>query len=146
MEAFSASIILFLGRAWDGITDPLIGYAVSKSGRTRIGKLIPWWVCVAVNIRLLPKIRPEFTNIYTTYFEHIYDSGLCALFTQDCFHNATWGPIVCHALVYPTGHHVLFLQFQLVLHMVLSVWHPHECKHTTTIICPQFSVILHIQC
>ncbi|KAG1962180.1 sodium-dependent lysophosphatidylcholine symporter [Pimephales promelas] len=44
MDAFSASIILFLGRAWDAITDPLIGYAVSKSGRTRIGKLIPWIV------------------------------------------------------------------------------------------------------
>ncbi|XP_051947191.1 sodium-dependent lysophosphatidylcholine symporter 1-like [Xyrauchen texanus] len=44
MGAFSASIILFLGRAWDAITDPLIGYTVSKSGRTRIGKLIPWIV------------------------------------------------------------------------------------------------------
>ncbi|KAI2649859.1 Sodium-dependent lysophosphatidylcholine symporter 1 [Labeo rohita] len=44
MSAFSASIILFLGRAWDAISDPLIGYAVSKSGRTRIGKLIPWIV------------------------------------------------------------------------------------------------------
>ncbi|XP_073679208.1 sodium-dependent lysophosphatidylcholine symporter 1-like [Garra rufa] len=44
MEAFSASIILFLGRAWDAISDPLIGYAVSKSGRTRYGKLIPWIV------------------------------------------------------------------------------------------------------
>uniref|UniRef100_A0A672RBM9 Sodium-dependent lysophosphatidylcholine symporter 1-like n=1 Tax=Sinocyclocheilus grahami TaxID=75366 RepID=A0A672RBM9_SINGR len=44
MGAFSASIILFLGRAWDAISDPLIGYAVSKSGRTRIGKLIPWIV------------------------------------------------------------------------------------------------------
>ncbi|TRY89879.1 hypothetical protein DNTS_030356 [Danionella cerebrum] len=42
MEAFYASIILFLGKVWDAITDPLIGYAVSKSGRTRIGKFIPW--------------------------------------------------------------------------------------------------------
>uniref|UniRef100_A0A8C1YTV6 Si:ch211-224l10.4 n=1 Tax=Cyprinus carpio TaxID=7962 RepID=A0A8C1YTV6_CYPCA len=44
MGAFSASIILFLGRAWDAISDPLIGYAVSKSGQTRTGKLIPWIV------------------------------------------------------------------------------------------------------
>ncbi|XP_056305381.1 sodium-dependent lysophosphatidylcholine symporter 1 isoform X2 [Danio aesculapii] len=44
MEAFYASLILFLGRAWDAVTDPLVGYAVSKSGRTRIGKLIPWIV------------------------------------------------------------------------------------------------------
>ncbi|XP_072553402.1 sodium-dependent lysophosphatidylcholine symporter 1-like [Salminus brasiliensis] len=44
MKPFYVSIILFLGRAWDGVTDPMVGYAVSKSGRTRIGKLIPWIV------------------------------------------------------------------------------------------------------
>ncbi|KAL7864663.1 hypothetical protein AOLI_G00160830 [Acnodon oligacanthus] len=44
MKPFYVSVILFLGRAWDGITDPLVGYAVSKSGRTRFGKLIPWIV------------------------------------------------------------------------------------------------------
>ncbi|XP_041955426.1 sodium-dependent lysophosphatidylcholine symporter 1 [Alosa sapidissima] len=44
MNPFNVSFILFLGRAWDAITDPLVGYAVSKSGRTRIGKLIPWIV------------------------------------------------------------------------------------------------------
>ncbi|XP_010873830.1 sodium-dependent lysophosphatidylcholine symporter 1 [Esox lucius] len=44
MEAFYASLILFLGRAWDAMTDPLVGYMVTKSGRTRIGKLIPWIV------------------------------------------------------------------------------------------------------
>ncbi|KAG9269521.1 sodium-dependent lysophosphatidylcholine symporter 1-like [Astyanax mexicanus] len=45
MQPYYVSIILFLGRAWDAVTDPLVGYAVSKSGRTRIGKLIPWIVC-----------------------------------------------------------------------------------------------------
>ncbi|XP_071391282.1 sodium-dependent lysophosphatidylcholine symporter 1-like [Centroberyx affinis] len=44
MDAFYASLILFMGRAWDAITDPIIGYMVSKSRRTRIGKLIPWIV------------------------------------------------------------------------------------------------------
>lgn len=44
MSPFYVSFILFLGRAWDAVTDPLVGYAVSKSGRTRIGKLIPWIV------------------------------------------------------------------------------------------------------
>ncbi|XP_057175745.1 sodium-dependent lysophosphatidylcholine symporter 1-like isoform X2 [Triplophysa rosa] len=44
MGASYASIILFLGRAWDAVTDPMIGYAVSKSRRTRFGKLIPWIV------------------------------------------------------------------------------------------------------
>ncbi|KAM4609737.1 sodium-dependent lysophosphatidylcholine symporter 1 [Polymixia lowei] len=44
MDAFYASLILFLGRAWDAVTDPIVGYMVSKSGRTCIGKLIPWIV------------------------------------------------------------------------------------------------------
>ncbi|XP_071391275.1 sodium-dependent lysophosphatidylcholine symporter 1 isoform X5 [Centroberyx affinis] len=44
MDAFYASLILFMGRAWDAITDPIVGYMVSKSKRTRIGKLIPWIV------------------------------------------------------------------------------------------------------
>ncbi|MBN3306278.1 NLS1 protein, partial [Amia calva] len=44
MEAFYVSLILFLGRAWDAITDPLVGYLVSRSGKTRFGKLIPWAV------------------------------------------------------------------------------------------------------
>nr|XP_021330194.1 sodium-dependent lysophosphatidylcholine symporter 1-like [Danio rerio] len=50
MGAFYASLILFLGRAWDAVTDPLIGYAVSKSGRTRIGKLIPWLVYWVISV------------------------------------------------------------------------------------------------
>ncbi|XP_063065376.1 sodium-dependent lysophosphatidylcholine symporter 1 [Engraulis encrasicolus] len=44
MAPFYVSFILFLGRAWDAVTDPIVGYIVSKSGRTRIGKLIPWIV------------------------------------------------------------------------------------------------------
>ncbi|XP_076840810.1 sodium-dependent lysophosphatidylcholine symporter 1-like isoform X2 [Brachyhypopomus gauderio] len=47
MSAFYVSIILFLGRAWDAVTDPLVGYAVSRTGRTRFGKLIPWMVYTA---------------------------------------------------------------------------------------------------
>ncbi|XP_058246112.1 sodium-dependent lysophosphatidylcholine symporter 1-B-like isoform X2 [Hemibagrus wyckioides] len=44
MEAFYVSLILFVTRVWDAVTDPLIGYLVSKSGRTPIGKLLPWSV------------------------------------------------------------------------------------------------------
>ncbi|XP_078593931.1 sodium-dependent lysophosphatidylcholine symporter 1-B-like [Branchiostoma floridae x Branchiostoma japonicum] len=36
-----ASVILFGGRAWDAITDPLVGFLVSKTN-TRWGKLRPW--------------------------------------------------------------------------------------------------------
>ncbi|XP_069739860.1 sodium-dependent lysophosphatidylcholine symporter 1-like isoform X3 [Narcine bancroftii] len=42
METFYASLILFIGRAWDAFTDPVVGFLVSKSRRTRFGKLLPW--------------------------------------------------------------------------------------------------------
>ncbi|KAF0035662.1 hypothetical protein F2P81_010974 [Scophthalmus maximus] len=44
MEALYVSMILFVSRAWDAVTDPLVGYLVTRSRRTPIGKLLPWWV------------------------------------------------------------------------------------------------------
>ncbi|XP_023847660.1 sodium-dependent lysophosphatidylcholine symporter 1-like [Salvelinus sp. IW2-2015] len=44
IEAFYVSLILFVSRAWDAVTDPLVGYLVSRSGLTPIGKLMPWVV------------------------------------------------------------------------------------------------------
>ncbi|XP_018530057.2 sodium-dependent lysophosphatidylcholine symporter 1-B-like, partial [Lates calcarifer] len=44
MEAFYVSMILFLSQAWDAVTDPVVGYLVSRSKWTRIGKLTPWLV------------------------------------------------------------------------------------------------------
>ncbi|XP_068768642.1 sodium-dependent lysophosphatidylcholine symporter 1-like isoform X5 [Struthio camelus] len=45
LEPFHASLILFLGRAWDAVTDPAIGFLVSKSPRRKCGKMIPWIAC-----------------------------------------------------------------------------------------------------
>ncbi|KAM9527935.1 LOW QUALITY PROTEIN: sodium-dependent lysophosphatidylcholine symporter 1-like [Guaruba guarouba] len=45
LEPFNASLIIFLGRAWDAVTDPAIGFLVSKSPGTKYGKLIPWIAC-----------------------------------------------------------------------------------------------------
>uniref|UniRef100_A0A8D0E381 Sodium-dependent lysophosphatidylcholine symporter 1 n=1 Tax=Salvator merianae TaxID=96440 RepID=A0A8D0E381_SALMN len=42
LEPFHASLILFLGRAWDAVADPMVGFLVSRSPRRRCGKLIPW--------------------------------------------------------------------------------------------------------
>lgn len=36
------SIVLFSGRGWDAITDPLIGFLVNRTN-TRFGKLRPWY-------------------------------------------------------------------------------------------------------
>nr|XP_057906972.1 sodium-dependent lysophosphatidylcholine symporter 1-B-like isoform X2 [Doryrhamphus excisus] len=44
LDVFSTSIILFVSRAWDAVTDPLVGYLVSRSKPTPIGKLTPWVV------------------------------------------------------------------------------------------------------
>uniref|UniRef100_A0A8B9UL01 Major facilitator superfamily domain containing 2A n=1 Tax=Anas zonorhyncha TaxID=75864 RepID=A0A8B9UL01_9AVES len=42
LDPFYASIILFVGRAWDAITDPLVGFFISKTPWTRFGRLMPW--------------------------------------------------------------------------------------------------------
>ncbi|KAH0631148.1 hypothetical protein JD844_005300 [Phrynosoma platyrhinos] len=42
LDPFYASIILFVGRAWDAITDPLVGFFISKTSWSRFGRLIPW--------------------------------------------------------------------------------------------------------
>ncbi|XP_041860160.1 sodium-dependent lysophosphatidylcholine symporter 1 [Melanotaenia boesemani] len=42
MEASYVSMILFVSRAWDAVTDPVVGYLVSRSSWTPIGKLTPW--------------------------------------------------------------------------------------------------------
>lgn len=44
------SLILFVSRAWDAVTDPLIGYLVGRSPWTRVGKLTPWLVWPAAKL------------------------------------------------------------------------------------------------
>lgn len=41
IRPYQISIVLFAARGWDAVTDPLIGYFVSKTN-TRWGKLRPW--------------------------------------------------------------------------------------------------------
>ncbi|XP_029132463.1 sodium-dependent lysophosphatidylcholine symporter 1-B isoform X2 [Labrus bergylta] len=42
LDPSNASIILFVGRAWDAITDPTVGFLVSRSRWTGIGRMMPW--------------------------------------------------------------------------------------------------------
>ncbi|XP_068589601.1 sodium-dependent lysophosphatidylcholine symporter 1-B-like isoform X2 [Cebidichthys violaceus] len=44
IEASYVSMILFVSRAWDAVTDPLVGYLVSCSNWTPVGKLRPWLI------------------------------------------------------------------------------------------------------
>uniref|UniRef100_A0A7N8Y3U4 Sodium-dependent lysophosphatidylcholine symporter 1-B-like n=1 Tax=Mastacembelus armatus TaxID=205130 RepID=A0A7N8Y3U4_9TELE len=42
LDPFYASVILFVGRAWDAITDPTVGFLVTRSRWTCIGRMMPW--------------------------------------------------------------------------------------------------------
>ncbi|KAJ3613422.1 hypothetical protein NHX12_019671 [Muraenolepis orangiensis] len=42
LDPFYASIILFVGRAWDAVTDPTVGFLVSRTKWTRFGRMTPW--------------------------------------------------------------------------------------------------------
>lgn len=44
LDPFHASVILFMGRAWDAVTDPTVGFLVSRSRWTGIGRMMPWYV------------------------------------------------------------------------------------------------------
>ncbi|KAG7253508.1 hypothetical protein CRUP_008734 [Coryphaenoides rupestris] len=37
-----ASIVLFVGKAWGAVTDPVVGFFITKSSWTKIGRLMPW--------------------------------------------------------------------------------------------------------
>ncbi|XP_059898378.1 major facilitator superfamily domain-containing protein 2B [Gadus macrocephalus] len=39
-----ASMVLFIGKVWGAITDPLVGFFITKSKWTKIGRLMPWMV------------------------------------------------------------------------------------------------------
>ncbi|XP_076872943.1 major facilitator superfamily domain-containing protein 2B isoform X1 [Brachyhypopomus gauderio] len=39
-----ASMVLFIGKAWGAVSDPIVGFFVTKSRWTRIGRLMPWMV------------------------------------------------------------------------------------------------------
>jgi len=42
INAFQASMVLFIGKAWGAVTDPVVGFFITKSKWTKIGRLMPW--------------------------------------------------------------------------------------------------------
>uniref|UniRef100_A0A671NZF5 Major facilitator superfamily domain-containing protein 2B-like n=1 Tax=Sinocyclocheilus anshuiensis TaxID=1608454 RepID=A0A671NZF5_9TELE len=44
IHPFQASMVLFVGKAWGAITDPIVGFFITKSKWTKIGRLMPWMV------------------------------------------------------------------------------------------------------
>ncbi|XP_077006266.1 sodium-dependent lysophosphatidylcholine symporter 1 isoform X1 [Tamandua tetradactyla] len=86
VDPFSASIILFVGRAWDAITDPLVGFCISKSSWTRLGRLMPWIIFstpLAVIAYFLIWFVPDFPRGQALWYLLFY----CLFETLvTCFH------------------------------------------------------------
>ncbi|XP_072466037.1 sodium-dependent lysophosphatidylcholine symporter 1 isoform X1 [Notamacropus eugenii] len=86
VDPFSASIILFVGRAWDAITDPLVGFCISKSSWSRLGRLMPWIIFstpLAVIAYFLIWFVPDFPRNQALWYLVFY----CLFETLvTCFH------------------------------------------------------------
>ncbi|XP_017266598.1 sodium-dependent lysophosphatidylcholine symporter 1-B [Kryptolebias marmoratus] len=86
LDPFYASIILFVGRAWDAVTDPTVGFLVSRSRWTRFGRMMPWILCstpFAVLTYFLIWYVPSFEEGKVFWYLAFY-----CLFQsmQTCFH------------------------------------------------------------
>lgn len=86
LDPFYASIILFVGRAWDAVTDPTVGFLVSRSPWTRFGRMLPWIVLstpLAVLSYFLIWYVPPFESgkvVWYLFFYCLFQS------LQTCFH------------------------------------------------------------
>ncbi|KAJ3608971.1 hypothetical protein NHX12_023499 [Muraenolepis orangiensis] len=86
LDPFYASIILFVGRAWDAVTDPTVGFLVSRSPWTRFGRMLPWILLstpLAVICYFLIWYVPPFEDgkvIWYLVFYCLFQS------LQTCFH------------------------------------------------------------
>ncbi|KFW12016.1 Major facilitator superfamily domain-containing protein 2A, partial [Fulmarus glacialis] len=86
LDPFYASIILFVGRAWDAITDPMVGFFISKTSWTRFGRLMPWIIFstpFAVISYFLIWFVPDFSRGQVMWYLVFY----CTFQTLvTCFH------------------------------------------------------------
>uniref|UniRef100_A0A3P9K864 Major facilitator superfamily domain containing 2ab n=1 Tax=Oryzias latipes TaxID=8090 RepID=A0A3P9K864_ORYLA len=81
-----ASIILFVGRAWDAVTDPTVGFLVSRSPWTRFGRMMPWIMLstpLAVLSYFLIWYVPPFENGKVFWYLFFYCTFQAL---QTCFH------------------------------------------------------------
>uniref|UniRef100_A0A8C7XV53 MFSD2 lysolipid transporter B, sphingolipid n=1 Tax=Oryzias sinensis TaxID=183150 RepID=A0A8C7XV53_9TELE len=42
INPFQASMVLFIGKVWGAVNDPVVGFFITKSRWTKIGRLMPW--------------------------------------------------------------------------------------------------------
>nr|XP_055025395.1 sodium-dependent lysophosphatidylcholine symporter 1-A isoform X1 [Misgurnus anguillicaudatus] len=86
LDPLNASVILFVGRAWDAVTDPTVGFLISRSPWTRHGRMMPWILVStipAVFCYFLIWVVPPIENGKMLWYLVFY----CLFQTlQTCFH------------------------------------------------------------
>ncbi|XP_026800395.3 major facilitator superfamily domain-containing protein 2B isoform X2 [Pangasianodon hypophthalmus] len=86
INPFQASLVLFIGKAWGAVTDPVVGFFITKSRWTKIGRLMPWMVgCTPFTVvsYFYLWFVPPFTNQ-----RYIWYLGFYCLYQTliTCFH------------------------------------------------------------
>lgn len=144
MKPFFVSLILFIARVWDAVTDPLVGYLVSRSGRTPIGKLLPWWVERWIKGFLKAFMEPTIrcscrrTGILVLVLPGLHYVIPVFCVSQVCFVHATGHSVVHPPLVHPTRCTQLVSWCALVPHHQLSLPDSNECMTFSTSLYHQF--------
>lgn len=73
INAVQASMVLFIGKAWGAVTDPVVGFFITKSRWTKIGRLMPWYAfCRSINVTFFLIIVLFLTSVLTW---RVYNSG-----------------------------------------------------------------------
>ncbi|XP_063736708.1 LOW QUALITY PROTEIN: sodium-dependent lysophosphatidylcholine symporter 1-like [Eleginops maclovinus] len=87
MEVSSVSVVLFASRAWDAVTDPLVGYLVSRSRWTPIGRLSPW-LLLSTPFSILSYLLLWFVPQGSTALTLIWSLTTTCLFEtlMSCYH------------------------------------------------------------
>ncbi|PIK45037.1 putative sodium-dependent lysophosphatidylcholine symporter 1-B [Apostichopus japonicus] len=68
------SIIIFFGRFWDAVTDPIVGILITKTN-TRFGKLKPWMAAaapLAAGMYVLLWTVPDFESSVAGFFWYLF--------------------------------------------------------------------------
>lgn len=126
MEAFYVSMILFVSHAWDAVTDPLVGYLVSRSNWTPIGKLTPWLVGGHMFNTLHLELGYDASS-------GAYSTELTLCISQASSFHSVWCPVLSAAMVCATGFNVSGSLCAVVPHSSLLVRDPHECKSVLSV-------------
>lgn len=117
-------MILFVSRAWDAVTDPLVGYLVGRSRWTPVGKLTPWWVGGAARwTHTSPRI-----NLHDVSLGCSIQAELTLFVSQAGALHSAHCPVLSDAVVPATRIHITGPHRAVVPRCCLPVRDPHECK------------------